>query len=199
MTTISNKEPMVTPADWIREPKQGRWTYKEYAALPNDGIRYEIVNGVLFMTPSPSGQHQDAVLEIAAYLRDYIKQANAGKVRIAPCDVELASNVVVQPDVFIVLNEHLDRIEESRVIGAPDLVVEVISPGTATYDRNNKYHAYARAGVPEYWLVDPTSRTVEALVLDGLQYRSLGVFRGTALLPSEILPGFEVQVELFFA
>jgi len=190
---------MVTPADWIREPKQGRWTYKEYAALPNDGVRYEIVNGVLFMTPSPSGRHQDAVGEIFAYLREYVKQAGIGKVRIAPCDVELAANVVVQPDVFIVLNEHLDRIKDDRVIGAPDLVVEVTSPGTATYDRNNKYHAYARAGVPEYWLVDPASATVEVLVLDDNQYRSRGVFRGTAIVPSEMLPGFEVRVELFFA
>ena len=196
---MSNKEPMVTPADSIQEPKQGRWTYKEYAALPDDGVRYEIVNGVLFMTPSPSGKHQDAVGEIFAYLREHVKQAGIGKVRVAPCDVELAANVVVQPDVFIVLNEHLDRIFEDRVIGAPDLVVEVTSPGTATYDRNNKYYAYARAGVPEYWIADPISHTVEVLVLDGFQYRSLGVFRGTATLPSQTLPEFEVLVEKFFA
>src|SRR6266516_2454626 len=143
MTTISDREPTVSPVNDMPGPGQGRWTYKDYASLPDNGLRYEIINGVLFMTPSPSGAHQDAVLEIAAYLRDHVKRAGIGVVRLAPFDVELAQNVVVQPDVLVVLNEHRDRIAENRIIGAPDLVVEVSSPGTATYDRNNKYYAYA--------------------------------------------------------
>jgi Uma2 family endonuclease len=201
MTTTSDREPMTTPANGMPGPGQGHWTYKDYLALPDDGSRYEIVNGVLYMTPSPSGAHQDAVLEIAAYLRDFVKHAGLGKVRVAPFDVELAHNVVVQPDILVVLNDHRDRIEESRIAGAPDLVVEVSSPGTSTYDRNTKYHAYARAGVIEYWIADPIAQTVEVLVLDfnNYQYQSLGVFRGKAVLSSQVLPGFPSQVEQFFS
>lgn len=198
-TSDTDRVPMVTPADDMPGPKQGRWTYKNYASLPDDGRRYEIVNGVLFMTPSPSGAHQDAVLEIASHLRSHVKLAGIGLVRVAPFDVELAQNVVVQPDVLVVLNEHGDRIKEDRIVGAPDLVVEVASPGTATYDRNNKYHAYARAGVPEYWIADPIAQTVEVLALDISTYHSLGVFRGKASLPSQVLAGFAAHVEEFFA
>ncbi len=164
--TDRNSVPMITVAYGGPGPKQGRWTAKDYLALPEDGQNYEIVNGVLYMTPSPSGAHQDAVLEIAAYLRDFVKYTGIGKARVALFDVELAHNVVVQPDILVVLNDHHDRIEENRIVGAPDLVVEVSSPGTTTYDRNTKYHAYARAGVVEYWIADPIARTLEVLVLN---------------------------------
>ena len=190
---------MALPANDMPGPKQGHWTYTDYMALPDDGSRYEIVNGVLYMTPSPSGAHQDAVGEIFAYLRDFVKRTGLGKVRVAPFDVELAHNVVVQPDILVVLNDHRDRIEENRIVGAPDLVVEVSSPGTATYDRNTKYHAYARAGVVEYWIADPIAQTVEVLQLNLNFYQSLGVFRGKALLPSQVLSGFPTQVEMFFS
>src|SRR5437660_3067583 len=98
---------VVTPADWVPGPPQGFWTYNDYAALPDDGKRYEIVNGVLYMAPSPSGAHQDAALEIASYLRTYIKLTGLGLVRIAPFDVVLSPGNVVQPDVLVVLNANL--------------------------------------------------------------------------------------------
>ncbi len=187
-----------TPADWVPGPKQGHWTYADYAALSDDGNRYEVVSGVLFMTPSPGGAHQDAVGEIFTYLREHVKQGGLGLVRIAPFDVELAPGTVVQPDVFVVLSEHFDKITDNRILGAPDLVVEVASPGTAIYDRHNKLEAYARAGVPEYWIANPATHTVEVLVLESGKYRALGVFQGKAVLPSEIIPGLDVPVEKFF-
>jgi Uma2 family endonuclease len=120
-------------------------------------------------------------------------------VYIAPFDVELGPRSVVQPDVVVVLNAHLHRVTESRIIGSPDLVVEVSSPGTVGHDRDKKKHAYARAGVPEYWIVDPWSRTIEVLTLDVNGYASQGVFTGKAVLPSSIIPHFPVHVEQFFA
>jgi Uma2 family endonuclease len=88
---------------------------------------------------------------------------------------------------------------ETRIIGAPDLVVEIASPSTARHDLSKKLGAYARAGVPEYWVVTPGSKTVEVLVLkDGL-YSSLGLFRGQAVLTSYIVPKMSVRVERFFA
>src|SRR5436305_6727079 len=198
MTTTSDKLPMVTPADWIPGPKQGHWTYSNYIALPDDGHRYEIVNGVLFMTPSPSGAHQDAVGEFFSYLRTHVKLAGLGVVRMAPFDVVLGPQMVFQPDILVVLNANREKIMENYILGAPDLVIEVASPGTATHDRHKKFDAYARAGVPEYWIADAEAHTVEVWVLEANEYRSLGLFRGKATLPSHVLPEFTVRVEQFF-
>lgn len=199
MPTTSERLPVVAPVEHVPGPKQGRWTYKDYAALPDDGRRYEVVNGVLFMAPSPGGAHQDATSRFNYYLLTNVEFAGLGKVRLAPFDVELAPNVVVQPDVLVVLNASREKITESRIVGAPDLVIEVSSPSTANYDRREKYDAYARAGVPEYWIADPASHTVEVFVLEAGRYVSLGVFRGQATLPSQVVPGLGVRVEQCFA
>ncbi|MEO8972826.1 MAG: Uma2 family endonuclease [Ktedonobacteraceae bacterium] len=198
MTMTSDRFAVVTPANHVPGPKQGQWTYAHYAALPDDGQHYEIVHGVLFMTPAPSGAHQDTVGEIYTHLRTHVKLTGLGLVRFAPFDVELAFDMVVQPDVLVVLNTNLDKVLDSRIIGAPDLVVEVASPGTATRDRREKYDAYAMAGVPEYWIADPVAHSVEVFILEADTYYSQGVFRGKAILPSKVLPGFDVRVELFF-
>lgn len=186
-------------ADMITGPEQGNWTYVDYAAIPDDGKRYQIVDGVLFMSPSPTRWHQQTAGRIFRYLADYSEEQKMGEVYIAPFDVELAPKTVVQPDVLVVLTAHLERITDSRVIGAPDLVVEVASPGTTRFDRRQKQNAYARAGVPEYWIADPTTQTLELLVLEDGTYRSLGIFEGQQLLPSTVVPGFSVAVEKFFA
>lgn len=99
----------VAPADRVPGPDQGQWTYKEYAAIPEDGHRYEVVDGVLYMAPSPSSNHQDIVLAIASYLRFYMKNTSLGKAYVAPLDLELSYGNIVQPDVFVLLNEHLDQ------------------------------------------------------------------------------------------
>ncbi len=197
MTTASQQ---VIPADHVPGPHQGRWTYSHYAALPSDGKRYEIIDGVLYMAPpSPSGFHQEAVYLIATYLMMHIKFAGLGRVFGAPFDVELTPHMVVQPDVCVLLNESSDKFTPSRIIGAPDLVVEVVSPGTANYDRSTKYTAYARAGVKEYWIADPHLQTIEVLVLEQDTYHSVGVFEGKAQLRSRIVPDFPVQVQYLFS
>jgi len=129
----------------------------------------------------------------------FVEDVGLGRVFPAPVDVELAPNVVLQPDVIVVLNANLGILIPERIVGAPDLVVEIASPGTAGYDRRQKQDAYARAGVPEYWIADPIARTIEVLRLNGGVYRSLGVFTGQARLPSVAVPGLPVPVEQFFA
>lgn len=198
-TTSSGKVPMVMPANHVPGPGQGHWTYREYAAIPDDGHRYEIVDGVLYMAPAPNKWHQNAAGEIFAHLRAHVKLTGLGQVYIAPFDVELSPRTVVQPDVMVVLNPNLGIVLESRIVGAPDLVVEISSPGTVGYDRDKKQRAYARAGVPEYWIADPSSRTVEVLALEAGSYHSLGVFEGKAVLPSRVIPHFLAHVEQFFA
>lgn len=197
MTTVE-KLPMVVPADWVSGPEQGFWTYADYAALPDDECLYEVVNGVLYMTPAPGWSHQEIVGEIFSYLRGYVRGAGLGGVFMAPIDVELAPKTVFQPDVVVLLQASRDKLRGNHIVGAPDLLVEVVSPGSAVYDRHDKNIAYAQAGVPEYWIVDPSAHTVELLALGGEKYRVAGVFQGKAMLPSRVLPGFNVAVEKFF-
>lgn len=199
MTTVGRLS-VVVPADWVAGPRQGQWTYADYAALPEDGHCYEVVNGVLYMSPSPNVEHQRIAKMIVAVLSRFVDNSGLGEVFQSPLDVELSPGNIVQPDVFVVLNEHSDRVIETHIIGAPDLVVEIASPSTARHDLSKKLEAYAHAGVPEYWIVTPGSKAVEVLVLEeeGL-YNSLGLFRGGAVLPSRLLPDMSVRVEQFFA
>ncbi len=189
--------PVVTVAAPLVGPPQGRWTYADYAALPDDGNRYEIIAGVLYMTPAPGTGHQSVSARMVTFLVTHVEFAGLGRVFAAPVDVELTPDTVVQPDIVVVLSASLHRITPSRIIGAPDLVVEILSPGTAGYDRREKQDAYARAGVGEYWIVDPGAQTVELLTLDQGRYRSHGVFRGQARLPSSAIT-LPVPVERFF-
>jgi len=189
--------PVVTAAAPLVGPPQGRWTYADYAALPDDGNRYEIIAGVLYTTPAPGAGHQSVSARLVTFLVTHVEFAGLGRVFAAPVDVELAPDTVVQPDIVVILSANLDRITPSRIIGAPDLVVEILSPGTAGYDRREKQDAYARAGVGEYWIVDPGAQTVELLTLEQGGYRSHGVFRGQARLPSSVVT-LPVPIERFF-
>ena len=197
-TAMDTAADIIITADTVQGPGQGDWTYEDYATMPDDGKRYQIVDGVLFMSPAPSIGHQETVGEIFSYLRDHVKHAKLGKVYISPLDVELSPKTVVQPDVLVLLTAHIERISDKRIIGAPDLVVEVTSPGTTGFDHRQKQDAYAHAGVPEYWIIDPASHTLELLILENAAYRSLGIFEGQQTLPSTVVPGFFVQVEQFF-
>src|SRR6266566_8359648 len=198
MITPKEELSVVTPADWVPGPAQGSWTYDAYAALPDDGQHYEIVNGVLLMTPAPTPEHQDIVGEIYVCLRTHVKLAGLGRVFMGPIDVVLGPKNVFQPDVLVVLNAHLDRIQAKKIAGAPDLVVEVASQSTAAIDRVTKFDVYARAGVAEYWMVKPETHEVEVFALEDREYRSLGKFSGQQTLSTHIVPGLLIRVEQFF-
>jgi Uma2 family endonuclease len=186
------------PADWIPGPKQGQWTYQDYAAIPEDGHRYEVVRGTLYMAPAPSTEHQGSVTRFVYFLMAHVEFKGLGRVFVAPTDVELSPGDIVQPDVFVVLNIHLGYITSSRIIGAPDLAIELASPSTARHDLSRKLNAYAHAGVPEYWIANPDAHTIEVLKLEGSAFSSLGLFSGSAMLPSLVVPDLPVRVEQFF-
>lgn len=198
MATATPNVSVVTTADDVPGPPQGRWTYEAYAALHADE-RYEIINGVLHMAPAPGAPHQSAQRWFLHYLTVHVQLAGRGEVFGTPFDVELAPNFVVQPDVLVILNDNLNILTPSRVIGAPDLVIEVASPGTSGYDRREKQDAYAQAGVREYWIADPATKTIELLQLQDNRYRLVGVFQNGAILPSTVVPNMPVRVEQFFA
>jgi Uma2 family endonuclease len=196
--TIMDQERMVTMADWMPGPPQGSWTYEAYAALPDDGQRYEIVQGVLMMSPAPEPSHQGIAGEIYRYLCLQILDKGRGLVFTSPIDVVLSASTTTQPDVVALLKEHLDRLQKKYIMGAPDLVVEVISPGSKTYDRLVKYGVYEKAGVPEYWLVNASEQTIEIFLLESGAYRSAGLFRGEQLPVSRMVPDITITVGQIF-
>jgi Uma2 family endonuclease len=198
MSTEMGHIPAAMPADWVAGPPQGQWTYEDYAALPDDGNRYEVLDGVLYMAPAPDKWHQKASGAIFYHLYAAVQLAGLGEVYSGPFDVILNANDTFQPDVLVVLNEHLDLVKKHGVIGAPDLVVEIASPSTARIDLSEKFRAYAAAGVSEYWIVTPGSRTVEVFVLQHGAYHSSGIYYGPAVLPSRVVPTLNVKVERFF-
>jgi Uma2 family endonuclease len=191
----------ITPADWVPGPEQGYWTYDHYASLPEDGKRYEIVDGVLlYMSPAPGTLHQKVVLRLASYLLTLVEDSGLGQTFVAPIDVELSPKLVFEPDIVVVLNAERNKVTASHIVGAPDLVVEVLSPGTKRYDRTTKREVYALAGIKEYWLADPVARTIEVLYLEGEMYQSAGVFSGQDSLLSKVVPTIvKLCVEEFFA
>jgi Uma2 family endonuclease len=136
-------------------------TYADYEKMPADGFRHEIIEGEEFMTPAPNLDHQTVVLNIAALLRAHALSRKLGRVFVAPTDVVLSENDIVEPDVVFVSEKRLSILTEKNIQGAPDLVVEVLSPSTAAEDRGRKLSTYDRTGVDEYWIVDPQGRTVE--------------------------------------
>ena len=201
MTVIDQKnKSIIVPADTIPGPAQGQWTYKEYANLPDNGDRYEVMDGVLLVLPTPTTVHQNVLIWLLFYLTQRVDLTGLGRVLIAPLDVELAPNRVVQPDLLVVLNKGIAKITESHIVGAPDLVIEVVSPGTATYDRLSKLQAYEQAEIAEYWMVYPDRHSVELLALVSGKYQSLGTFQQQDTLPSRLIPTISaIPVERFFA
>jgi Uma2 family endonuclease len=190
----------ITPADHVPGPRQGEWTYSHYAALPDDGHRYEILDGVLYVAPlTHTVLHQHIAVCIGYYFYLYVTLKDIGNVIPGPIDVEFAPRTVVQPDLLVLLGGVNDEfLASSHITGPPDLVVEILEPHTAGHDRGRKYNAYARGGVREYWIVDPLVRSVEIYALEASIYHLLGVFRGDDFLPSWVIKDFTVRVNQFF-
>ncbi len=146
---IAEKNQIASPArPW--PPAQGDWTYEDWLRLPDDSFRYEVLDGVLYMTPPPAIKHQRASLCLASEMRAFVSEHNLGEVLIAPCGVRLPTQPVpVQPDIFFISAARQYIADEQYVEGAPDLVVEVLLPSTWLYDRTEKFQAYLTAGVQE--------------------------------------------------
>jgi Uma2 family endonuclease len=166
-------------------------TYEDYAALPDDGRRYEIHDGELSVTPSPGTNHQRVSRNLNAILGAHVRTPGLGEVLYAPLDVILANTTanttIVQPDLIFIAPAHASRVSRRGIEGAPTLAVEILSPSTATIDRSRKLQLYARHGVPYYWIVDPEARTLEAYELADGVYRLVSRAAGAA---SVSLPPF---------
>ena len=186
---------------------KGRYTYADYAKLP-EGAPYELIHGHLVMSPSPTTTHQRLVLQIARMLGDHADEHTSdehtsdehtsGQVFIAPIDVFLSETDTVQPDVLFVASDRAHIIEEQRINGAPDLIVEVFSPSTTHRDVGVKKRLYETHGVREYWTVDPETQAVEVHVntAHGFDQHARVVESGT--VASALLDGFAIDLEDLF-
>lgn len=180
-------------------PQQGQWTYADYLRLPDDGKRYEIIKGVLYVANAPSYEHQYTVGEVAFALRLFVKQQHSGVVLEAPFEVHLAENTKpVQPDVLFIRAARQPAAGTQVFEGIPDLVVEVISPSSIRLDRTVKFDAYEQAGVPEYWIVDPKARLVEVYTLARGEYALLGQYTGDEMVTSNVLAGLQIKASALF-
>lgn len=153
-------------ASAVRGPTQGNWTYADWERLPDDGNRYEIIEGALYVTTAPSFFHQWIISRIITRIGIPSEQSGAAYWVVAPIGVLMPGCDPVQPDFVVILKQNADIIRDRRIFGVPDLIVEVISPGSAAYDEGVKLEAYAHAGVPEYAVIEPATRKLRLYALD---------------------------------
>ncbi|RMH84192.1 MAG: Uma2 family endonuclease [Calditrichaeota bacterium] len=176
-----------------------RYTYADYAALPDDGRRYEIIEGELFMSPAPVPEHQRASRKCGVLLSNFVEKRSLGEVFFAPIDVMFSDDTVVQPDILFISRERLGIIGEKYIDGAPDLIMEILSPGTAYNDLVTKKDLYAQFGVKEYWLIDPGKRWIEIYTPGEGRYQLHQRVEKTGKACSKLLAGFCVKLEELFS
>ncbi len=180
-------------------PAQGQWRYDDYLQLPDDGNRYEIIEGVLYVANAPSIEHQYIVLKISGRLDLFVTEKKLGMVLTAPIEVHLSETTKpVQPDVLFIRTENQPTLGAKFFAGAPDLIVEVISPSSIRTDRHIKFDTYERFGVAEYWLVDSKARAVEVHTLARGEYALLGQYTGDEVITSQVLAGLEIVAGSLF-
>ena len=177
-------------------PPQGEWTYHDWLHLPDDGWQYEVIEGVLYMNPAPTTIHQRISGNLEFALRLFVRREQVGWIFDAPTDVYLpGQETPVQPDLLFIAAERQDIIKERGIEGAPDLIVEILSPGTWWQDLRVKLPLYQDTGVRECWIVDPEAKTIKVHILQKGQYALSGHWGPGETVQSQVLVGFEVAVD----
>jgi Uma2 family endonuclease len=181
-------------------PAELRLTYHDYCQIPlGERDRYEIVEGELRqMPPAPSVLHQRVSGRIEKALRQWVEDRDLGEVLDSPIDVVLSEHNVVQPDILYVSRERLGIVKKANIWGAPDLVVEILSPSTAEWDQVMKRRVYGRYGVREFWVVDPEGRSIEVAANNGRELATVQVYSPGTTLVSPLLGSFELEIDGVF-
>ena len=189
-----------TDAPAVPGPPQGQWTYADWEELPEDGNRYEIIAGVLYMTTAPSSFHQWIIKQLVRYIAIPAEDQGLAFGFPAPVGVIMPGCDPVQPDFVVVLASRKSIFRERRIRGVPDLLVEILSPGNKAYDQEVKLDAYARAGVPEYAIIDPSTRALSHHRLEALgRYASPHAYGEAEVAHFDCLPTISVPVGDLFA
>ncbi len=173
-------------------------TRHDYEEMPEGPPYFQVIEGDLLMSPAPNIFHQALAGRIYSLVQRFLEKKPIGKVLIAPLDVFLSETNVYQPDVIFVSNQRRSILTEHGLEGAPDLVVEVLSPGTARFDKGSKRKIYARTGVRELWLVHPDSQLIEVYRLDRDAATPTAVYGSNAVLKSPLLPGLRIRTASVF-
>ena len=171
-------------------------TYDDYCQIPDDGNRYEVIDGVLHMSPSPIVRHQRVIFKLSLVLGGWVERSKSGEVLFAPMDVVLSEHDVVQPDILFVSNERVSIVKEKNIQGAPDLLIEILSEGNRRHDEMTKRKLYESFGVPEYWIVDPVLETIKVYRMNDGAYTRAAEWSLEAddVITSPLLPGFECRL-----
>jgi len=179
-------------------PKYGHNTYTDYLNRDDD-IRFELIEGEVYMMTAPSRAHQEILIEITGQFRDYLK-GEVSKVLIAPFAVRLnaeqGDDTVLEPDLLVVCD--MEKLDDKSCVGAPDLVLEILSPSTLSRDKVYKLNQYLMAGVREYWIVDPDGKNVAVHILDNGKY-VIYAYSDEATINVHVLEGCTISLPDVFA
>ena len=177
-------------------PEQLKLNYEDYLNLPQDGKRHEIIDGEHYMTPAPQTRHQIVTVNLLGIWLHYLKENDIGQIMLAPTDVVLSETTVLQPDLLFIRKDREHIIKKNFIEGPPDLVIEILSPGSEKLDRFTKMKYYAMFGVPEYWLIDYETRILEQYILKGDIFDRIGIFDKD--FASSLFPNLTIQLSQVF-
>jgi Uma2 family endonuclease len=181
-------------------PEELVCTYKDLEDLPEDPrFRQEIIDGELFLTPSPIPLHQRVLLNLVWILEGHVRKKKIGEILFAPVDIYFTETNVLEPDLVFWRNERRSIVKEKFLEGAPDLVVEILSKGTAQRDRVTKKAIYERFSVPHYWILDPFSKTLVELVLRRKKLHERTKFSGKKTFSPACFPGLKIPLGKVFS
>ncbi|PRR75075.1 Uma2 family endonuclease [Neomoorella humiferrea] len=179
-------------------PVKNSYTYEDYARLP-EGTPFQLIGGKLIMTPAPGIYHQIILMRLIEKLLFFLAGKDLGILFTAPVDVFLEEKETYQPDIIFIAKDRLHIIETTKIKGAPDLVMEILSPSTGYYDLKKKARVYARCGVKEYWIVDPEDKSIEVFQQKEGNFVLVHHVEETGQAKSILLKGFAVEVKEIFA
>jgi len=180
-------------------PQPKLLTYEDYARLtPPDSGNFELRNGKIEAMPSPIPTHQAISIRFSAFLGMHVLTHNLGKLFAAPMDTQFTEHDTFQPDLLFVSNERLGIIGDMKIEGAPDLVVEILSPGNTTKEMSYKRHVYESTGVREYWFIEPEKQALSQYERVGDELRWQRTLTPEDTLRSSVVEGFEVELRMIF-
>lgn len=177
----------------VTQRPRTKFTYEDYRHTPED-MRCEVLDGELIMAPAPRIAHQRTQRRVGRPIDIFVEEHGLGEVFYSPTDVVLSDTDIVQPDLLFVSQERAHIITEDNIWGAPDMVIEILSPSTAGRDRTIKRILYARHGVKEYWQVDTDAKTIAVLMLGDDDYEVASVYGEGQILTSPVLQGFALNL-----
>ena len=180
------------------QPSPPLITRHDYEAMREGPPYYQVIEGDLLMSPSPTTYHQELIGRIFSAIDRFLEKRRLGRVFLAPLDVFLTETNVFQPDVMFVSKDHSSIITAKGIEGAPDLVIEILSPSTAVYDKRSKRKIYARTGVQEFWLVDPEIKQIQIFHLAEDSETPVATHGPKAVFSSRLLPGLKFKASSIF-